>query len=191
MASRMKLSTFLPWVYGFIAVTILGFLRCCSSAARYRDRWVAAGFYIWVSMFNMLIISVFWSFMADIFSRTQAKRLFGFIAAGGTVGGIAGPAIATFLAKRVGNNGLMLISAGGLRRHGAAGEGTRAWRATSWWRPRAVEAQRTDINHRLGGGNPLDGFILLLKSPYLLLIARFPVPDDLRSPPSSIRSSAI
>ncbi len=61
----------------------------------------------------MLIISVFWSFMADIFSRTQAKRLFGFIAAGGTVGGIAGPAIATLLAKSVGNNGLMLISAAG------------------------------------------------------------------------------
>jgi len=51
--------------------------------------------------------------MADLFSRTQAKRLFGFVAAGGTLGGIAGPAIATFLVKLVGNNNLMLISAAG------------------------------------------------------------------------------
>jgi len=171
MASRLKLSNFLPWVYGFIALSILGFYALFSGG-KLSDRYVAAGFYIWVSVFNMLIISVFWSFMADIFSRTQAKRLFGFIAAGGTVGGIAGPAIATFLAKSVGNNGLMLISAAGFivtaflvkflakeRDKLVAASGT--------------EAQRTDINHRLGGTNPLDGFILLLKSPYLMLIAGF------------------
>ena len=89
LASRMKLSTFLPWVYGFVAVTILGFCGVFASG-RYEDRWVAAAFYVWVSTFNLLIISVFWTFMADIFSREQAKRLFGFIAAGGTIGGIIG-----------------------------------------------------------------------------------------------------
>ena len=142
------------------------------SGGQVSDRGVAAGFYIWVSVFNMLIISVFWSFMADIFSRTQAKRLFGFIAAGGTIGGIAGPAIATLLAKSVGNNGLMLISAAGFVVTGLlvkllARERDRLVAASG------NEGQRTNINHRLGGGNPLDGFILLLKSPYLLLIAGF------------------
>ncbi len=171
MASRLKLSTFLPWVYGFIAVTILGFYALFSGG-RVSDRWVAAGFYIWVSVFNMLIISVFWSFMADIFSRTQAKRLFGFIAAGGTIGGIAGPAIATLLAKGVGNNGLMLISAAGFAVTGLlvkllARERDKLIAASG------SEGQRTTINHRLGGSNPLDGFILLLRSPYLLLIAGF------------------
>ena len=76
---------------------------CFLCAVRFgegQDRWIAAAFYVWVSTFNMLIISVFWTFMADIFSRTQAKRLFGFVAAGGTIGGIVGPAIATLLAKR-------------------------------------------------------------------------------------------
>jgi ATP:ADP antiporter, AAA family len=170
MASRLKLSTFLPWVYGFIALTILGFYAMFS-AGKVSDRWVAAGFYIWVSVFNMLIISVFWSFMADMFSRTQAKRLFGFIAAGGTIGGIAGPAIATLLAKVVGNGGLMLISAAGFIVTGLlvrllAGERDKLIAASG------NEGQRTNINHRLGG-NPLDGFILLLKSPYLLLIAGF------------------
>jgi ATP:ADP antiporter, AAA family len=171
MASRLKLSTFLPWVYGFIALTILGFYTMFSGG-KVSARWVAAGFYIWVSVFNMLIISVFWSFMADIFSRTQAKRLFGFIAAGGTIGGIAGPAIATLLAKSVGNNGLMLISAAGFVITGLlvkllAAERDKLIAASG------NEGQRTTINHRLGGGNPLDGFILLLKSPYLLLIAGF------------------
>jgi ATP:ADP antiporter, AAA family len=171
MASRLKLSTFLPWVYGFIALTILGFYTLFSGG-KVSARWVAAGFYIWVSVFNMLIISVFWSFMADIFSRTQAKRLFGFIAAGGTIGGIAGPAIATLLAKSVGNNGLMLISAAGFAVTGLlvkllARERDKLVAASG------NEGQRTTINHRLGGGNPLDGFILLLKSPYLLLIAGF------------------
>jgi len=169
LASRMKLSTFLPWVYGFVAVTILAFYALFVSG-RYQDRWIAAAFYVWVSTFNLLIISVFWTFMADIFSRAQAKRLFGFIAAGGTIGGIVGPAIATFLAKSVGNNGLMLIAAGGfvvtavmvsllakekekLLEHGG-------------------EVQKTTLNHRLGG-NPLDGFVLLFRSPYLLLLALF------------------
>jgi ATP:ADP antiporter, AAA family len=169
LASRMKLSTFLPWVYGFVAVTILVFYALFVSG-RYQDRWIAAAFYVWVSTINLLIISVFWTFMADIFSRAQAKRLFGFIAAGGTLGGIVGPAIATFLAKSVGNNGLMLIAAGGfvvtavmvsllakekekLLAHGG-------------------EVQKTTLNHRLGG-NPLDGFVLLFRSPYLLLLALF------------------
>ena len=169
LASRMKLSTFLPWVYGFVAATILVFYAMFVSG-RYQDRWIAAAFYVWVSTFNLLIISVFWTFMADIFSRAQAKRLFGFIAAGGTIGGIVGPAIATFLAKGVGNNGLMLIAAGGfvvtavlvsllakekekLLAHGG-------------------EVQKTTLNHRLGG-NPLDGFVLLFRSPYLLLLALF------------------
>jgi len=170
LASRLKLSTFLPWVYGFIALTILGFYTMFSGG-KVSARWVAAGFYIWVSVFNMLIISVFWSFMADVFSRTQAKRLFGFIAAGGTIGGIAGPAIATFLAKSVGNNGLLLISAAGFAVTGLlvkllARERDKLIAASG------TEGQRTTINHRLGG-NPLDGFILLLKSPYLLLIAGF------------------
>jgi AAA family ATP:ADP antiporter len=118
----------------------------------------------------MLIISVFWSFMSDIFSRTQAKRLYGFIAAGGTIGGLIAPTIASVLATVVGNDGLMLISAAGFavtaslvillarekRKLSAAG----------------AEVQHTSIDRRLGG-NPFDGFALLMRSRYLLLLALF------------------
>jgi AAA family ATP:ADP antiporter len=169
-ASRIRLSTFLPWVYGFIAVTMLAFFGLFESVGQQQDRWIAALFFVWVSTFNVLIISVFWSLMADTFSRTQAKRLFGFIAAGGTVGTIGGPALAALLVNAVGTNTLMLISAGGFfvtawlvrvlekekRRLGAAGG----------------DAQRTTLDRKLGG-NPIEGFTLLFRSPYLLMIALF------------------
>jgi AAA family ATP:ADP antiporter len=155
-------------VYGFVAITILLFYALFQFSAH--DRGVAAAFYIWVSTFNILIISVFWTFMADIFSRTQAKRLFGFVAAGGTLGGIAGPAIATFLVKGLGNNNLMLIS--------AAGFTLTAWLVTLLAKEKkkllaaGAEAQKTTLDHKLAG-NPFDGFKLLLRSPYLLLLAVF------------------
>jgi len=167
IASRMRLSIFLPWVYGFVAASILLFFGLFHMG---NDRWTAAAFFVWVSTFNILIISVFWTFMADLFSRTQAKRLFGFVAAGGTIGGIVGPAIATLLVKSVGNNGLMLISAGGFI--------VTAWLVTLLAKEKevmlraGVEAQKTSLNHRLAG-NPFDGFRLLLKSPYLLMLALF------------------
>jgi AAA family ATP:ADP antiporter len=169
LASRIRLSTFLPWVYGVVAVTILIFYALFISG-RYEDRWIAAGFYVWVSTFNMLIISVFWTFMADFFSRTQAKRLFGFIAAGGTLGGIVGPAIATLLATRIGNNNLLLIS--------AAGFGMTAVLVSLLANEKkkllaeGVDTQLTSLEHRLKG-NPFDGFRLLLQSRYLLLLALF------------------
>jgi AAA family ATP:ADP antiporter len=169
LASRIRLSSFLPWVYGLVALTILIFYALFASV-QYQDRWVAAGFYVWVSTFNMLIISVFWTFMADIFSRTQAKRIFGFVAAGGTLGGIVGPAIATLLATRIGSNNLLLISATGF------GATAVLVRMLAHEKQKllsvGVEVQRTSLEHRLKGSS-FDGFRLLLRSRYLLLLALF------------------
>jgi AAA family ATP:ADP antiporter len=167
-ASRIRLATFLPWVYGVIALSMVGFYF--AFLAHENSRWLAAGFYVWLSTFNLLTISVFWSMMADIFSSPQAKRLFGFIAAGGTVGTIAAPAFIAFFVKTVGTDMLLLMSAAGFtvtaflvrmletekRKFAALG----------------VQAQRTSLDKSLGG-NPFDGFVLLFKSPYLLMIALF------------------
>ena len=71
LASRIRLLVFLPWLYGFIAVTMLGFFALFEAFGGQQDRWVAAAFFIWVSTFNVLIISVFWSLMADMFSRPR------------------------------------------------------------------------------------------------------------------------
>jgi len=171
LASRIRLSTFLPWVYGFIAASVLLFFVLFRGVSEPgRVHWVSAAFYVWVSTFNILIISVFWSFMADVFSRIQAKRLFGFVAAGGTIGGIVGPLIATFLSKSVGNNGLMLIGAAGFIVTAAlvrllAAEKSRLAATGS-------EAQHTTLERKLSGGL-FDGFMLLFRSPYLLLLALF------------------
>ena len=169
LTARFRLSAFLPWVYGFVAATILIFYALFNGG-QYQERWVAAAFYVWVSTFNLLTISVFWTFMADIFSRSQAKRLFGFVAAGGTLGGIVGPAVATMLATRIGNYNLLLIS--------AAGFAATALLVRMLAHEKLLlvaaggEAQRTSLDHRLRGGS-LDGFRLLLRSPYLLLLALF------------------
>jgi len=169
LSARVKLSAFLPWIYGIVAVSVLGFYLLFSGG-HYQERWLAAGFFVWVSTFNLVILSVFWSFMADLFSREQAKRLFGFIAAGGTAGNILGPAMVDFLAKRVGNNGLMLISAASFALTAAlviplVGEKKRLL-------AESPDAQRTTLDHRLGR-NPFEGFALLFRSRYLLLIALF------------------
>ncbi len=169
LSARVRLSAFLPWIYGIVAVSLLG-LSVLFSGGGQHERGLAAVFYVWVSTFNLVILSAFWSFMADLFSREQAKRLFGFIAAGGTAGTILGPAIVDFLAKRVGNNGLMLISAVGFAFTAAlvillAGEKKRLL-------AESPDAQRTTLDHRLGR-NPFEGFALLFRSRYLLLIALF------------------
>src|SRR5256885_10054258 len=71
-ASRIRLATFLPWVYGVIALSMIAFYF--AFAANENSRVLAAAFYIWLSTFNLLTISVFWSMMADIFSSARAKR---------------------------------------------------------------------------------------------------------------------
>jgi len=168
LASRIRLASFLPWVYGFIALTMVAFFILFRTAPD--NRMVAAAFYIWLSTFNLLTISVFWSMMADIFSSAQAKRLFGFIAAGGTVGTIVAPAFITFFVGLVGVNALLLISAAGFFITAML------VRALETEKRKLVvadpRAQHTSMDKKLGG-NPFDGFVLIFKSRYLLMISLF------------------
>jgi AAA family ATP:ADP antiporter len=167
-ASRLRLATFLPWVYWFIAITMVVFYALFQRVTN--DRWVAAAFYIWLSTFNLITISVFWSLMADIFSSGQAKRLFGFIAAGGTLGTIMAPAFVTLFVKGVGTNNLLLISATGFVM--CALLVRRLEREKQKLISKGAEAQKTTLNRPLGG-NPFEGFALLFRSRYLLMIALF------------------
>ncbi len=168
LASRFRLSVFLPWIYGFIAITMLVFFVLFERAEN--DRWVAAAFYVWLSTFNLLTISVFWSLLADIFSSAQAKRLFGFIAAGGTVGTIAAPAFISLFVTLTGTNALLLISAAGFTITAFLVRLLEAQKAR--FAAADAAAQHTTLRRRLGG-NPFDGFTLLLRSPYLAMIALF------------------
>lgn len=172
IASRIKLKTLIPWVYGFLVVNILIFYALFE--ANPESRILAAAFYVWLSVANMFVISVFWSFMADVWSKEQSKRLFGFIAAGGSVGAAVGPAVTAAVVTVVGTGTMMLLSATGFglaiiitrvlvsHKDASHAEGGRENGGN----------QPTTLNRTLGG-NPLAGFSLLLKSPYLLLIATF------------------
>jgi len=167
-ASRVRLASFLPWVYGFIALTMVGFFFAFRAGEN--NRWVAAAFYVWVSTFNLLTISVFWSMMADIFSKPQAKRVFGFIAAGGTIGTIAAPLFVTFFVAAVGTDTLLLISAAGFVITALLVRVVEAEKRK--FLVEDGEAQKTSLDRKLGG-NPFDGFVLVFKSRYLLMIALF------------------
>lgn len=110
LVSRFPRRIFLPVVYLFFIACLFGFyllLQVDSGAT-----WRSAVFFIWVAVFNLFAVSVFWSFMSDIFETDQAKRFYGMIAAGGTVGAITGPVITQMLVVQLGVSNLLLISAG-------------------------------------------------------------------------------
>ena len=170
VASRYPRKQFLPLSYLFFIANLLLFFGLFHSGLTHV--WVARAFFIWTSVFNLFIVSVFWSFMTDLFNNAQAKRLFGFIAAGGTAGALAGPALTATLAIPLGPTNLLLISAAGL-----------AWamlcirRLFAWREGRdpnlagttADSGEAPSIGKERGlGGGALAGLRLIAGSPYLL-----------------------
>ncbi len=109
VSSRFPRRQFLPYVYFFFIVTLLLFYSLMGGFVA--PEYVARAFFIWASVFNLFVVSVFWSFMTDLYSNEQARRLFGFIAAGGTVGALAGPTLTTLLVQPLGARNLLLVSA--------------------------------------------------------------------------------
>lgn len=113
VASRYPRRKFLPWVYLFFICNILIFWAVFSIAKDQgqSDVWLGRIFFVWISVFNLFIVSVFWSFMADIYTREQGRRLFGLITAGGSIGAIIGGAATSLLVVHIGNSNLFPIAA--------------------------------------------------------------------------------
>ena len=109
LTSRFPRAVFLPWVYGFFIANLLGFYVWFRLGA---DRtWIARTYFVWVSVFNLFVVAAFWSLMADLFTREHAGRVFGFIWAGASTGGLIGPFVAHELAVPLGASNLLPISA--------------------------------------------------------------------------------
>jgi AAA family ATP:ADP antiporter len=165
-AARIPRRKLLPAVYVFFVTNILGFYALFSMDVGQAS--VARAFFIWTSVFNLCVISVFWSAMADLFSNAQARRLFGFIAAGGSAGAIVGPGLTGVLAAPLGPINLLLISALLL---GGAG-----WCVHALNRHRD-EFRRGEPAMKPGraaiGGDVLAGVRRVFSSPYLLGIGLF------------------
>ena len=109
ISSRYTREVFLPYVYLFFIFNILVFFALFKS--QIDEIYVARSFYVWVSVYQLFVVSVFWSFMSEIFTSSQAKRLFAYIAAGGTTGGIAGPILTSSLVTVLGPQNLLIMSA--------------------------------------------------------------------------------
>jgi ATP:ADP antiporter, AAA family len=109
LTSRYPRTVFLPWVYAFFAANLVIFYVWFRLQADHT--WIARTYFVWVSVFNLFVVAAFWSLMADVFTREQAGRLFGFIWAGASTGGLIGPAIDNRLAVPIGAINLLPISA--------------------------------------------------------------------------------
>ncbi|HEY7905264.1 MAG TPA: MFS transporter, partial [Casimicrobiaceae bacterium] len=165
LTARFPRKRLLPWLYAFFVVDLVAFFGAFS-VGNAQSPLVASVFYVWVSAFNLFAVSLFWSFMADLFDTAQAKRLYGFIAAGGTVGALAGPALTALFVVLVGVKGMVLVSAAFLVLAIVAILRLRAWAEATGASPPA----RTEP--ALGGG-VLAGITDILRSRYLLGICFF------------------
>jgi AAA family ATP:ADP antiporter len=111
IVSRMPRRQFIAVVYRFFMVQLLVFYALFQVLEGVSEVWAGRVFFIWTSVFNLFVISVFWSLVNDVFRPSQSKRLFGVIAVGGTAGALTGSAITSFLAAGLGAITLLLVSA--------------------------------------------------------------------------------
>lgn len=111
LASRWPRRVLMPVVYVFFIACLLAFIPAFTHAGLLSPRALGMVFFVWVSVFNLIVVSVFWIFMSDIWSLDQSKRLFPIIAVAGTLGALAGPALTRSLVNVIGVAPLLLISA--------------------------------------------------------------------------------
>jgi ATP:ADP antiporter, AAA family len=171
ISSKWPRRVFLPLVYFFFIANLVAFYFAFNTDAIPKTA-VAPAFYVWISVFNYFVVSVFWSFMTDVFSTERAKRLFGGIAAGGSIGAMTGPTITAALVKTVGIPQLMLISATLLGLAVVCIYGLSNWARTLTDMSDAERLVAQQKEQALGGGM-LDGIKLIFKSRYLLIICGY------------------
>jgi AAA family ATP:ADP antiporter len=168
LAAKVQRRRILPWTYLFFAVNLVGF--GLAMQLQPDNLWAARTFYIWLSVFNLLAVSLAWSVLADLFSPAQAKRVFALMAAGASAGGLLGPVLGATLVTSIGHPGLLYLSAVLL----VAAIGM-AMRLQHWRDRHPVAESRDESRGRPLGGNPFAGVTEVLKSPYLLGIGAFVV----------------
>lgn len=164
VVARFRRSVFLPWMYGLVAIVLV----ITGLSLRGDAINLAAGkfFYVFISVVNLFLLSIFWSFLLELFDRQQTKRLFGVIAAGGSAGAFFGPSISFVTVQMIGNSGVLFFGAAMF----VAAIFCQRILLNLW-------SGRTDASNRAEdrpiGGNPLAGVAIILRSPYVLGIAGF------------------
>jgi AAA family ATP:ADP antiporter len=169
VSSRYPRKQFLPWVYLFFSANLLffwaGFSYAIANELDYL--WLGRAFFIWLSVFNLFVVSVFWSFMADIYTRDQGRRLFGLISAGGSTGAIFGPFATKLLVSDIGFENILLISAALLLFGVFCISQLRVWVVAE----HSGDTEASVASSKPLGGSALDSIRQVLKSRYLFAMS--------------------
>jgi AAA family ATP:ADP antiporter len=161
---------FIPLTYRFFAVNIVLFAAVLYLADASQTVWVGRVFFIWVSVYNLFVVSIFWQMNVDLFSPEQGKRLFGFIAAGATLGAITGSALTATLARYV-SPIVLLLGAAVLLELAVFAVGRLSRLSPTLSRPGGGDEAR-DAEQPIGG-SIVAGITHALRSPYLINVSLF------------------
>ena len=166
LVKTLPRSRFIPITYRFFAANILLFAVILHYVDAAQSVWIGRAFFVWISVFNLFVVSVFWALVVDVFNPEQGKRLFGFIAAAATIGAICGSSITASLARHVPVGALLIgaalllevavLAVGGLSRISVA-----------------LHARPDEKGEQPIGGNLLAGITHPFKSAYLANISLF------------------
>ncbi|WP_460714336.1 NTP/NDP exchange transporter [Lysobacter terrae] len=161
LASRYPRRVVVPVVYAFFIVCLFGFVPFFTHAGLITPFALGVVFFVWVSVFNLFVVAVFWSFMADIWDEGQARRLFPIIALGGTAGAIFGPALTQILVGRIGVAPLLMVSATFLTVAASCAVVLGRW-------ARVHGARRFEVGHEAAvGGSMWDGLKQVFANPFI------------------------
>ena len=167
LVKTLPRARFIPITYRFFAANVLLFALALYWADAQQIIWVGRAFFIWISVFNLFVVSVFWQLMVDLFSSEDGKRLFGFIAAGATIGAIVGSAVTASLARHAPTS-LLLIGAALLLEVAVFSVHRLSCQSAKFHSRSAEQAAETPI-----GGNVFAGIIHPFKSSYLMNVSAF------------------
>jgi AAA family ATP:ADP antiporter len=168
LVARLPRRLFITLSYRFFVANILIFFAIFRAVPEEHLVWVGRVFFVWTSVFNLFVTSVFWAFMVDVFRTEQAKRLFGFIGVGGTLGSIAGSVMTSQLAGPIGPTQLLLVSA--ILLELAVQCVRRLGQATDL---KPATPSSAPVAEPVIGGATLAGISHVLRSPYLIAICAY------------------
>jgi AAA family ATP:ADP antiporter len=163
IVARMSRRKFIPIAYGFFIFVFALFFILMRSSPPAEQVWIGRAFFVWVSVFNLFNTAIFWAFMTDLFTVEQGKRLYGFIAVGGTLGALLGAYITKHYFQPLGAANLLVISA---FMFAMAGFLVRFFPSGFTDNDKPVSAQEQAI-----GGSVWSGITHIARSPYLLGLA--------------------
>ena len=168
ITSRFPRRVFLPWIYSFFIANIIAFWFIFSRLVNHdQDHvWLGRLFFIWLGVFNAFVVTVFWSFMADIYTREQGRRLFGVITAAGSLGAFLGSAATSAIVVKIGFQNLFLPSAILLSVSLLCISRLRHWAATEL----DEGTNKSSTGAGVLGGSPLSGITQAFSSRYFIAI---------------------